>query len=399
MEIKKISYYFFAVLAYALPIIWYILNPGQVGTINLIATLLLVYVYYKLKKSGLTQALSTNRNFKYCLWIIIAACINTIVSGGMNYSAVVYMLLSIMGYISVVYVTMVGSINSVLYFCKSFMYVLIPVAIISYFMWTGFLTFDIPHVFAPLTLFVPISAFFPKKKMLLITGVVMFSVVYDYSVRVCLLSATLSILILIGYIFCTTKIYNKILRYARLLLLFLPLFFLTLSIWGNYNVFAVMEDQDVSFINLGSGRKSDTRSFNTDSRTGVYLDVANSVQSTKEIIIGKGEVINLEVDWKDGTDFRHSTEAGILNIFLRYGLVGCVAFFMLIWNLTKIGLYQSNNTMTKMVAVYLAYKFFVCFIEEPNLNISTYLAMGICLSPIIRQMTDDEIRASFKKLW
>ena len=384
------KYYIYTLLAYAIPIIGYVYNPGSVGAFSIIQAVLLFILYTSLRKKGIIAPPKYDKRIKWFGFVILFGIIHFFSKGNYDWTSMSLLISSLIGYLSIFYFIMVQDIRCVKYYLKAFVMVLIPTAFISYLNWNGFLGFDIPHIIAPFALFFLLTPFFTNK-LIKYSVIVIYlaAVISDVSVRSCLLTGVICSCVLILYKFTSASLFSKIANSLRYFFLITPLFLLALALFADFNVFAEMESTDVSSFETGSGRKSDSRSLNTDSRTGVYLDVLYSLENVRDVVFGKGEVINLETTW---IDVRHSVEAGILNIFLKYGLVGCIVFFLIFWHSTKQGVYNTNNTLTQLVAIYLSYKFFYMFIEDANINISTLIAYGICMNSRIRNLTDSEIK-------
>lgn len=384
------KYYLLSVLAYCIPIVFYIAFPGKVIFASLIRTILLCFVILGMNRQNITLNKYHRTYWLLCLFVVIMGFLHYLFVGDFNRVSVALILSSYLNYFFVIYTLMVNGVDSIKYFLKSFLLILIPVAVLSMIFWDGFESFDVPHIVAPLTIFFCVCPYLPRKQSFFIVSCVVLSVVYDYSVRVCLLTLVVSLILLLGYYLIPKKLFESLLKLSRLLFFSLPIVFLLLAVYCNFNIFQEIENMELSpSVNLDAGRKSEDRAINTDSRTAVYLDVVNGVSSISDIIWGKGEVINLKSAWNP--DDRHSTEAGMLNIFLKYGLIGCFVFLLLIWTASYKGLYKSGNYMCKMVAVYLSYRFFLSFVEDPIIDITTFIAIGICVNKEIRRMTDKEL--------
>ena len=61
------------------------------------------------------------------------------------------------------------------------------------------------------------------------------------------------------------------------------------------------------------------------------------------------------------------------------------------WKISNLGMYKTNNTLTLLASLFVAYKFAYMFIEDPNINIATYISLGICINDKIRMMTDAKL--------
>lgn len=393
MKESVFKYYIYTVVGIIIPVVAYILSPGHAGIPGALSAIWVFVVFCTMRQSKL---LTQTRLFPYFKWLIIVIAIGAfqavinLNSDQVRFTLFITHLLSWL-MISICY--LVKDANSIKYFAEAYLLVLIPTAFLSAFTWSGFLMFDVLHILLPLTLFLLICDFFPKMYRILIIAVLFIGLIYDSSSRSCLLTIIVCVSLYIVNIFLPKIIVKHILRYARILFFIAPIVLLFLGIFGNFNVFSSIEGMDVSSYNIES-RKSEDRLLNTDSRTGVYLDVLNNIEGPSDIIIGKGCVITLPSAW---TTDRHSVEAEFLNIYLRYGLVGCVVFFLLLWKISNKGMYETNNTLTMLVSVYIAYRFLFTFIEDAGLNPIIYVALGICLNPSIRNMTDEQLKIVLNK--
>lgn len=394
MNNKLSIYYFYAIIAYVIPIVGYINTPGSVGVYTIISAILLLCIYIILKRKRVLEYHYFDKRLRLFSIVILIGILNSLSRGPNDWDSISLLISSIISYVLIIYCFLVQDVSSIKNFLMAFLYLLIPTAVYSYLNWDGFLSYDVPHILAPFSLFFLVIPFIKNKVLrIIIAAVYLVSFLIDTSVRSCLLSGTICSFLLIAHAISTETIFFVLSQHMRRLFFAVPVVLLCLGLWGEFNVFAEIENIDVSNFGISDGRKSDSRMLNTDSRTGVYLDVLHSVDGIRDILIGKGEVINLDSSW---TELRHSVEVGMLNIFLKYGLMGCIAFFLLLWHSTKLGVYETNNTMTRIVALYLSYKFLYMFIEDASINISTVLAYAICVNSKIRSLTDIEIRNLLK---
>ena len=387
-KMDKFYYYLLSVIASAIPIIGYILNPGTVGIFVIIQNVLLIYVFLRLKRAGFFKSIMIPSIIKWYFIVILMGILNYLLFGEKNNLNNLLLISSILNQTSFLYCFMVSGTDSLKFFFKSFVIVFIPCSVFSYQYFDGFLGFDYPHIISYLALFVVLGSFFPKRISLPLLIIYAIAIISDVSVRACLLTFLFCMFVIVMKYFMPHKLFVKSAKRLRICLFALPIFFVILGYMGNFNVFANLEENDFSELNIGSGRKDDSRKINTDSRTGVYQDVIGSVEGSVDFIFGKGEVINLDVDW---ISTRHSVEVGILNVFLRYGILGCFVFFLMFWKISNLGMYKTNNTLTLLASLFVAYKFAYMFIEDPNINIATYISLGICINDKIRMMTDAKL--------
>ena len=192
--------------------------------------------------------------------------------------------------------------------------------------------------------------------------------------------------------------FKKVAKFIRYALFILPIVLFILGVSGKFNIFEEIADQEVS-VTLDN-KKNRTDDYLVDSRTVVYYDVLRSINSPERLIIGQGVIFNIKTVFAEhNSNFesgRKNVEAGLLNILLRYGILGVITFFLLLFVSSGLGINHSNNSMTVLTGIYISFKFLFLFVEEANISISTYLALSICLNPYIRHLTDYDIKLFFK---
>ena len=386
---ERFKYYLLSVIAFAIPTIGYILNPGTIGIFVIIQNVLLIYAFLRLKNAGYFKSIKIPSIIKWYFVVIIMGVLNFLLFGEKNSLNTALLISSILSQTSFLYCFMVDGTDSIKFFYKSFLIVFFPCSIFSYLYFEGFQGFDYPHIMSNLALFVIFGSFFPKRVSLPLLIIYVFTILSDISVRSCFLTLLFCMFVIMMKHFMPHILFIKSAKQMRFFLFALPLLFVLLGYMGDYNLFASLEKRDFSELNIGSGRKDDSRMINTDSRTGIYQDVLDEIEGPVDFIFGKGDVINLDVDW---ITTRHSVEAGILNVFLRYGILGCFVFFLMFWKISDLGMYKTNNTFTMLASLFVAYKFAYMFIEDANMNIATYISMGICMSEKIRMMTDMKLK-------
>jgi hypothetical protein len=392
MKEKIFRYYLYTVGAITIPIIVYILYPGVSGIPSVISALLVFFVFLKMRKVNLLTNVNVIENFKWLLLVIMLGAVNSVIHVEHNHFNIALLIGHLLSWLMLCVCYMIKDIKSVYSFATAYLFILLPTAFLSAISWSGFLLYDVPHILLPLSLFLLVCPFLAFKLRVIIVLALVASFIYDSSSRSCLLTMGFCFFLFISYYLFSKRFVPNFLKTIRILFFIIPILFLILGVSGRFNVFAGVEELDVSEYNLES-RKSDTHMLNTDSRTGVYMDVLASIEGPADILFGKGVVIILPSAW---TDDRNSVEAEILNLYLRYGLIGCVVFFSLLWRISKKGMYETKNTLTMLISAYIAYRFMFMFIEDAGINPSIYVALGICLNPTIRNMTDKEIKKSLE---
>lgn len=190
-----------------------------------------------------------------------------------------------------------------------------------------------------------------------------------------------------------------LIRLAHLSLFLIPIILFILAVTGRYNIFAETADNE-SYTISDSGGEDEDLMF--DSRTFLYTEVFLSINSTTEIVIGKSAIGSYKTDFFDdgigGTinGKRFGSEVGMLNIFMRYGLVGVIIYSLLIFVVSWYAINRSNNILAKMLGLFIAFRFTYSFIEEftqYDLNFYFFwVAIGLVSSSRFRNMDEDEIK-------
>lgn len=191
---------------------------------------------------------------------------------------------------------------------------------------------------------------------------------------------------------------DKIIKLLHPILLLLPIFLLVLGIYGIFNPFN-MNDYINTDVKIQQG--GETLDATVDTRTVIYEDVISSAIKNDYIFTGRN-LANGNDSRFVFYDQRNTNEASILNHFTKMGLVGVSLYFLLFIYSTYLAIYKSNNHWTKLIGLYLAFRWIMTWIEDPELfstmYLSIWLMMGICITSKIRKMTDIEIKNYLGKI-
>lgn len=381
------------VFANALPIFIYILFPGTVGIGVGINSIITIYAFTMLWRNGYLLKLKNTIGLKLWLFALSVGFLQSLVTG-MKGGSFVAFAIAFLEQLNLLFVFAVLNLRSIAYFLKAFIYIFIPLGVFSAIFWDGYLLMDTPHIMNSLTIFAVTLFFFPPKYRIMIIGALVFAALVDSSVRSCLLSSIVVILLAVIFYFCRKSLYLFKLIHAGFF--FFPFVFSVMGFLGLYNVFEAMENSNIRVESVGK-KGTAGRSFIVDSRTLVYKDAIMNIQSVESLLFGQGPAYTIKsfVAFKGRSSEtlygRGHMEAGILNILLFYGLFGCFCFCFFCFSASSLAL-KSNNSFTKLIALFVAYKFLYIFIEDASINFTTYLAIGICLNNNLRQFTDQQIK-------
>lgn len=191
----------------------------------------------------------------------------------------------------------------------------------------------------------------------------------------------------IGCLFLTKinshSIINPICKFISIILLIGPIILLYLGITGIYNIFESGQNQKDQFY--------------ADTRTLVYEEVITSAINNNYIWIGNtfshGYDSKFQEQFsKSSKKAERTSEVSACNIFTWSGCIGLSLYFLCFITAIYFSVFKSHNSYIKILGVYLAFRWFMVFIEEINsidpLNITIFMAMSLCLNPYLINQGD-----------
>jgi hypothetical protein len=247
-----------------------------------------------------------------------------------------------------------------------------------------------------ISFFILLIPYINKKRKLLVLIVAITSMVIVLDFRSNVIKCVFSFGLL-GIYFLRNYINLFWLKIFQLVLFSAPIILLFLAVNGKYNVFEDMSSSESVTVTTNSGDQEDLMD---DTRTLLYVETLLSLNNTTEWIIGKSAIGSYMTDYfyNDGGDIngrRFGSEVGILNIILRYGIIGFLSYFLLLFVVSWIAISKSSNYLSKMIGLFIAFRFTYSFIEEfTQYDTNFYffwLVIGLVSSSQFRNMTDDEI--------
>ncbi len=250
----------------------------------------------------------------------------------------------------------------------------------------------------PIGIYLLLLPYVTKKWRNLIILVMIASIIVEITFRTNIIKIAISLAILFLYYF-KGWINKGITKIIWATFFVTPILFLILALNFDYNVFEKMSSNEQYTATNAAG---ETESLSADTRTGLYREVIIDVsEKLQNIIFGKspsqGHKSSLFFDSGGGMGgIRYSSEVNILNIFLYYGLVGVILFFILLARVSYLAISKSNNRLSKMLGLLIASRFLLSFIEEfTQYDINFYffwLVLGLVSSSEFRNFSDRDIK-------
>lgn len=195
---------------------------------------------------------------------------------------------------------------------------------------------------------------------------------------------------------------------------------LYLGLNGQYNIFEATSNEygGVNYIEIteedGEEKQVDIAA---DTRTFIYKEVIYSAINNDYIVWGRtparGNDTDFFYDIADDLKSKHfeynikherpMNEVCFPNIFTWLGLVGMIAYILIYLQASVLALYRSNNDYVKIMGLYTAFNFMYGWVENATnvdiLNITYWLAIGMCMSPHFRNMTNREFKKWFVSIF
>lgn len=195
-------------------------------------------------------------------------------------------------------------------------------------------------------------------------------------------------------------------------LLILPVVFFILGITNTFNIFNIEQELGLENKFIMKSKKGNEYSALTDTRTFLYVEEIQSAIRNNYTLLGRSIARGYDsMAFGDGIDKakgikrgeRESCETSILNIFNYFGIIGVVIYFLTFAYASLTAIYTSKNIFIPIIAIYIAFRWLFAWIEDFSrfdLNyLFLWILIGVCCSPIYRNMSNREFRIWVKKIF
>jgi hypothetical protein len=191
------------------------------------------------------------------------------------------------------------------------------------------------------------------------------------------------------YIMRSVRISKKLITFLVFLLLMIPVVSLYLGIRGQ-SVFQTILGEDTQ-------PYSQMNPY-ADTRTFLYYEVFQDLKVNNAFVFGKGLNATYASDAFQ-TFGRPMVEVGFLQILLKMGIVGVLLYLSVIVTAIYKSIIKSSSFHMKSLGLLLSGYFLMLFVENVVaynlLNIVVWIIVGMCFSPKMRAMKDDEFKLLF----
>lgn len=193
------------------------------------------------------------------------------------------------------------------------------------------------------------------------------------------------------------------LKIAHWLFYILPILLLTLGITGVYNIFETNSKKNKG--KFTSVKKVDGKKIiedaSADTRTFIYQEVITSAINHNYVIWGRTPARGNDSEafgaftaeeLKTGKYERNMNEVCHPNVFTWTGLLGMIPWCLIYLRASYLALYRSKSIFLKLIGVFIAFRFFLGWIEDVNnFNISgivVWMIIAMGYSEYFRVMTN-----------
>jgi hypothetical protein len=262
------------------------------------------------------------------------------------------------------------------------------------------------RVVMPVTLFILFIPFLTWRSRLLVLCVAFLSVAMDPTYRINLIKILCSFGLL-GCFYLRNLVGRIAMNLVVICMFIIPILFLYLGVTDEFNIFrdGLKEGLNTDYTwTVSEGSEIRDSHINSDTRTFLYREVFNSMLNRHtSFLIGEGGGAGYETEAFQDTvvtqSGRTGSEVGFLNLLLYSGVIGVLIYVAMLYFAAYFAINRSNNTLCKMIGVWLSAHWVMFFIEDiPKLDMNFYFiwfAIGLCLSHRFRSMTDARLREFF----
>lgn len=262
-----------------------------------------------------------------------------------------------------------------------------------------------------LTPYVFIALFFPilnKKWKIIIILVFLITFFFGWASRSCLLRLSIAIILSLIFNPDSKTWIQKCIKPITICLWLTPIILFILGVTNLFNIFNIDDELKLStkyefLSNWGNNEDS----FVEDTRTPVYKDIITPAIENNYYIFGHslargypssmfGELTAEAL----GGDFLHGersrSEISILNVFTYMGILGVISYMSIFIYSSYLAVFHSKNRFLPIIGVFVAFRWLYGWVEDFSLFNSNYILLwimiGICISPIFRNMNNNEFK-------
>lgn len=204
---------------------------------------------------------------------------------------------------------------------------------------------------------------------------------------------------------------RKIIITMSLFLLATPIILFILGVTNTFNIFQIEEELNIKNKYIIENKDGERHSALVDTRTFLYAEQIQSAIKNNYVLFGRSIARGYDSvsfgDWADKAmgikrGERQRCETSILNIFNYFGIIGIILYLVIFIYASFLAIYKSRNLFISVIGIYVAFRWLFAWIEDFSrfdLNyLFLWILIGICYSPIFRNMSNKEFILWFKNV-
>jgi hypothetical protein len=249
-----------------------------------------------------------------------------------------------------------------------------------------------------LTLFFPVLTF--RWKIILV-AISIFVILAELNARSNVIKYSIPILFSLIYYF-RLLIPATLFEIVRKALFIIPILLFSLAVTDVFNVFKMDQyvEGDYSATESRATEVAENVSLKADTRTFLYVEVLDTFNKHNDWFMGRSPARGYESPWFGADDpagrwERYGCEVSILNVFTWTGIIGVILYLMVFYRATYLAVNYSNNTFSKIVGLFVAFRWLYAWVEDfNNFNVGYFclwFMIGLCYSKSFRAMTNKEV--------
>jgi hypothetical protein len=260
---------------------------------------------------------------------------------------------------------------------------------------------------SPLFLLGCFIAIMPNKWKIIVSGLLLVMLVSDLGARSQVIKSAVTIMVCAAFIF-SRYITSGMVRLAHWMCYIVPVAILALAISGIFNPLQFFSEKtEGKYVQESKmrGKEGEEEDISADTRTLLYEEVIGSAVKHHYVILGRTPArgndswhfgaFNAE-ELKTGKYERHTNELCHTNIFTWLGLIGLILYGFIYLKSSYLAVFKSNNTMMKLLGVYIAFRWAFGWIEDENVfdivNVALWMMIAMGFSENFRKMSDEDIK-------
>lgn len=287
-----------------------------------------------------------------------------------------------------------------------FKYAVIIFIILTPFMYSDAFAYFV-HPFILPALFFPLLN--KKWKYLTIIALII-TFVMGFASRSCI--TRFIVAFIVGYL-CRFATFRKHQFKTTIALWIAPILFFCLATFGNFNIFNIEEEfQLTERWKLKTEKTATNDVAFEDTRTSLYKEVISSAIVKDYWILGHSLARGYYSKWfskqKDAPvkaleSERPSCESSILNVFTYMGVIGVILYMAIFVYSSYLAVCKSNNIYIPTLGIFVSFRWLFGWIEDFSSFNFTYIILWImiamCFSPYFRGMTNNDFKNWFKNIF